>query len=71
MDQNRDPERQVSVSESDESVSTSGARDEEQQIASGRPSTTPFAVTGIVAVAIGGTAALVVAVVFLVFWLSS
>jgi hypothetical protein len=71
MDQNRDPEKEVSVSRPDESVSTGGARDEEQQIASGRPSTTPFAVTGIVAMAIWGTAALVVGVVFLVFWLSS
>jgi hypothetical protein len=71
MDQNRDPGKQVSVSEPDESVSTSGARDEEQQIASGRPSTTPFAVTGIVAMAIWGAAALVVGVAFLVFWLSS
>jgi hypothetical protein len=71
MDQNRDPGKQVSVSEPDESVSTGGARDEEQQIASGRPSTTPFAVTGIVAMAIWGAAALVVGVAFLVFWLSS
>lgn len=71
MDQSRGPGKQISASEPDESVSPGGARGEEQQIASGRPSTTPFAVTGIVAMVIWGAAALVVALVFLVFWLSS
>jgi hypothetical protein len=71
MDETRGPEEHVAGSEPDDSIATSGARDEEQQIASGRPSTTPFAVTGIVAMAIWGAAALVVALVFLVFWLSS
>jgi hypothetical protein len=70
MDRNRGPEEPMSHSRPDDSISTSGARDEEQQIASGRPSTTPFAITGIVAMAVWGVAALVVAVVFLVFWLS-
>jgi hypothetical protein len=70
MDRTRDPEEPMSRSRPDDNISTSGARDEEQQIASGRPSTTPFAVTGIVAMAVWGAAALVVAVVFLVFWLS-
>ena len=35
-------------------------RDEEQQIASGRPSSTPFVVVGVVAMAIWGAVALVV-----------
>ncbi|TML21894.1 MAG: hypothetical protein E6G28_07100 [Actinobacteria bacterium] len=54
----------------DDTVSSSGVRDEEQQIASGRPSSTPFVVVGVVAMAIWGVVALVVALVFLVFWLA-
>jgi hypothetical protein len=46
-----------------------GRRDEEQQIASGRPSTTPFALVGVVALAIWVIAAVVAAVAFVVIWL--
>jgi hypothetical protein len=45
-------------------------RDETQELASGRPEWTPFATVGIVAVAIGVVAALVVALVFVVMWLA-
>jgi len=54
----------------DDAVSSSDVRDEEQQIASGRPSSTPFVVVGVVAMASWGVVALVVALVFLVFWLA-
>jgi hypothetical protein len=47
----------------------SGGRDEEQQIASGRPSTTPFAVVGLVALVIWAVAAVVALVAFVVIWL--
>jgi hypothetical protein len=53
----------------DDMVVQSGGRDEEQQIASGRPSTTPFAVVGIVALTIWAIAAVVAAVAFVVLWL--
>jgi len=53
----------------DDSVVQSGGRDEEQQIASGRPSTTPFALVGIVAIAIWIVVAVVAAIAFVVFWL--
>ena len=53
----------------DESVVRSGGRDEEQQIASGRPSGTPFAVVGVVALAVWTIAAVVAAVAFVVIWL--
>ena len=52
----------------DDAVASSGRRDEEQQIASGRPSTTPFAVVGVVALAIWIIAAVVAAVAFVVIW---
>ena len=48
----------------------SGARDEEQQIASGRPSTTPFFLVGIVAVTVAVVVCVVVVLAFLVFWLA-
>jgi hypothetical protein len=53
----------------DDTVARSGGRDEEQQIASGRPSTTPFAVVGIVALTVWAIAAVVAAVAFVVLWL--
>ena len=51
-------------------VLASDARNEEQQVASGRASETPFVVLGTVALAIAGVVAVVVAIVFLVFWLT-
>jgi hypothetical protein len=54
----------------DDAVVTRGSRDEAQQIASGRPSATPFALVGVVAVTIAVVVSLVVAIVFLVFWLA-
>jgi hypothetical protein len=53
----------------DETVVRSGARDEEQQLASGRPSATPFAVIGVVALVIWAVAAVVAAAAFVVIWL--
>lgn len=53
----------------DDTVASPGPRDEEQQIASGRPSTTPFAVVGIVAIAIWIVVAVVAAIAFVVIWL--
>jgi hypothetical protein len=53
----------------DDSVVQPGGREEEQQIASGRPSTTPFALVGIVAIAIWIVVAVVAAIAFVVFWL--
>jgi hypothetical protein len=52
----------------DDTVASTGGRDEEQQIASGRPSATPFAVVGIVAIAIWVVVALVATVAFVVIW---
>jgi hypothetical protein len=46
------------------------ARDADQKLASGRPASTPFALTGIVALVIWSTAAIVAAVLFLVIWLA-
>jgi hypothetical protein len=68
----RDIETRVqrAAEERDDRVLAGGGRDEEQQLASGRPSSTPFAVTGIVAIAIWAVVAVVVAFVLLVFWLS-
>ena len=53
----------------DDTVGRSGDRDEEQQIASGRPSATPFALVGVVALVIWSVAAVVAAVAFVVIWL--
>lgn len=47
----------------------SGARDQEQQLASGRPSTTPFALVGVVALVLWTIAAVVAAAAFVVIWL--
>jgi hypothetical protein len=54
----------------DDAVASTGKRDEEQQIASGRPSTTPFAVVGVVAFVVWTIAALVALIAFLVIWLA-
>jgi len=51
-------------------VLTSGARNEEQQVASGRASETPVVVLGAVALAITAVVAAVVGIAFLVFWLT-
>jgi hypothetical protein len=58
-----------SAEQQDDTVVQSRGRDEEQQIASGRPSTTPFALVGVVALAIWVIAAVVAAVAFVVIWL--
>jgi hypothetical protein len=50
--------------------STGGGRDVDQKLASGRPASTPFALTGIVAIVIWVAAALVAALIFLVIWLA-
>lgn len=50
--------------------SETGPRDVEQELASGQPASTPFALTGIVAVVLWGVAAIVVAILFLVIWLA-
>jgi hypothetical protein len=50
-------------------VLASGARNEEQQVASGRASETPLVVLGAVALAITAVVGVVVAIAFLVFWL--
>ena len=47
-----------------------GARGVEQEIASGRPASTPFALTGVVALVVWSVAAVVAAALFLVIWLS-
>ena len=47
-----------------------GDRDVEQELAGGQRPSTPFALTGIVALALWGAAALVVALLFLVVWLA-
>jgi hypothetical protein len=54
----------------DDAVSRAEGRDEEQQIASGRPSATPFAVVGVVALVVWAVAAVVAAIAFLVIWLA-
>jgi hypothetical protein len=46
------------------------ARDEAQEIAAGRSAATPFALIGMVALTIAGVVAIVVALVFLAFWLA-
>ena len=53
----------------DDTVAGSGGRDEEQQLASGRPSATPFAMVGVVALVLWAVAAIVAAVAFVVIWL--
>ena len=50
-------------------VLASDARDEEQQVASGRATETPFVVLGGVALAIACVVAVIVGIAFLVFWL--
>ena len=50
--------------------STDGGRDVDQKLASGRAASTPFALTGIVAIVIWSAAALVAALMFLVIWLA-
>jgi hypothetical protein len=56
--------------EADNDTSTGGVRNVEQELASGRPGSTPFALTGIVALVVWSVAALVAAVLFLVIWLA-
>jgi hypothetical protein len=50
--------------------SPDAVRDVDQKLASGRPASTPFALTGIVALVIWSTAAVVAAVLFVVIWLA-
>jgi hypothetical protein len=66
------PEREnrSSSPEHGESPSTDEQRNVGQELASGRAASTPFALTGIVAAAIWGAAAMVAAVLFLVIWLA-
>jgi hypothetical protein len=57
--------------DADDGTPTNGAtRGVEQELASGRPASTPFALTGIVALVVWGVAAVVAAVLFVVIWLS-
>jgi hypothetical protein len=42
----------------------------EQEIASGRKASTPFALTGMVALVVWSVAALIAAILFLVIWLA-
>jgi hypothetical protein len=49
---------------------SSESRDVGQELASGRAASTPFALTGIVAIAIWSAAAVVAAVLFFVIWLA-
>jgi hypothetical protein len=69
----REHERREATSEpeaADDTLTGESSRGVEQEIASGRPSLMPFALTGIVAMAIWAVAALVAAVLFLVIWLA-
>jgi hypothetical protein len=66
---NRTAVVRVPLKHQDDTVVQSGRRDEEQQIASGRPSSTPFAVVGVVALVIWLIAAVFAAVAFVVIWL--
>lgn len=50
--------------------STNEPRDVDQKLASGRPASTPFALTGLVAVVVWSAAAVVAALLFLVIWLA-
>jgi hypothetical protein len=70
MPQYRNRQARPSTHEPEESPSTEGTRDVDQKLASGRPASTPFALTGIVALVIWSTAAMVAAVLFLVIWLA-
>jgi hypothetical protein len=54
----------------EDDVLSSGARNEEQQVASGRATETPVVVLGTVALAITGVVAVAVAIAFLVYWLA-
>ena len=74
MTRERDPETRESraeLVEADGGTHVPGkGRGVEQEIASGRPASTPFALTGFVALVVWGAAAVIVAVLFLVVWLS-
>lgn len=70
MVESPDREDKLSRPERDTSTSVGDTRDVDQRLASGRPASTPFALTGIVAIVIWSTAALVAAVLFLVIWLA-
>jgi hypothetical protein len=63
-------ENRRSAPDHGESPSTSEPRDVGQELASGRPASTPFALTGIVAIVVWSAAAVVAAVLFLVIWLA-
>ena len=63
-------ERLSQSSDADEGASRTGTRNVEQKLASGRPASTPFALTGIVALVLWAAAAIVAAVLFLVIWLA-
>ena len=54
----------------EDDVLASGARNEEQQVASGRATETPFVVLHAVALVIAGVVAVVVGLAFLVYWLA-
>ena len=54
----------------EDTASDPGARDVEQELASGQPASTPFALTGIVALVLWSVAAIVAAILFLVIWLA-
>jgi hypothetical protein len=73
MTRERERERPSSTHEPDnteDGTSTNATRGVEQELASGRPASTPFALTGIVALLVWGVAAVVAAILFLVIWLS-
>jgi hypothetical protein len=70
MPQYRNRQGRQSTHEPDPSTSTSDERGVEQKLASGRPASTPFALTGIVAIVVWSVAAMVAAVLFLVIWLA-
>jgi hypothetical protein len=63
-------EKRLSAPEHGERPTTTEPRDVGQELASGRPASTPFALTGIVALVIWSAAAVVAAVLFLVIWLA-
>lgn len=71
MTRERDPETSTELVEADDGTrAPETGRGVEQEIASGRPASTPFALTGMVALVVWGAAAVIVAVVFLVIWLN-
>jgi hypothetical protein len=63
-------ENRLSSPEQGKGPSTDEPRDVGQELASGRPASTPFALTGIVAIVVWGAAAVVAALLFLVIWLA-